>query len=108
MGSEQVGLHMKNVLTGKLVAYLYPLADPERGSPSMVRKTSDVETPEYRENLKQNHANCKSQRMPLDSNISVLPQTQSAIDQVVDTSKFIFAMAAKITPPPLWFVCLLS
>ena len=47
MGSERVGLHMKNVLIGKLVAYLYPLADPERGSPSMVRKTSDVETPKY-------------------------------------------------------------
>ena len=47
MGSERVGLHMKNVLIGKLVAYLYPLADPESGSPSMVRKTSDVETPKY-------------------------------------------------------------
>lgn len=49
MGSEWVGLHMKNVLTGKLVAYLYPLAEPEKGSPSVVRKTSDVETPKYRE-----------------------------------------------------------
>ena len=51
------------------------------------------------EKRKQNHVNCKCQRLPLDSNTSVLPQTQSEVDQVVDTSKFIFAMAAKSTPP---------
>ena len=37
MDSELIGLYMKNVLTGKLVAYLSALADSERGSPSMLR-----------------------------------------------------------------------
>ena len=49
MDFELTGLYMKNALTGTLVAYLYVLADPERGSPSMIRKTSDVETQIYRE-----------------------------------------------------------
>ena len=52
MDSELIGLYMKNVLTGKLVAYLSALADSERGSPSMLRKTSDVETPKYGEKEK--------------------------------------------------------
>ena len=43
MNSELIGLYMKNVFTAKLVAYLSVLADSERGSPSMTRKTSDVE-----------------------------------------------------------------
>lgn len=52
MDFELTGLYMKNALTGTLVAYLYVLADPERGSPSMIRKTSDVETQIYREKEK--------------------------------------------------------
>lgn len=105
MNSELIGLYMKNVFTAKLVAYLSVLADSERGSPSMTRKTSDVETPKYREKGKKN-AYYKSQRMPLDNNISVLPQTQYAIDQVVDTSKIILAMATKSFFPLL--VCLFT
>ena len=109
MDSELIGLYMKNVLTGKLVAYLSALADSERGSPSMLRKTSDVETPKYGEKEKKN-AYYQSQRMPLDNNISVLPQTQYAIDQVVDTSTIILAMATKSFFPPFFglFVYLAS
>lgn len=113
MDSELTGLYMKNVLTGKLVACLCVLADPERGSPSMIRKTSDIETPIYREKEKKErqkkHAYYKSQSMPLDSNTSVLPQTESAIDQIVGSSKIILAMATKsFVFPHFWFVCLLS